>query len=131
MHTDFRLYRVILLVSDIENAVEFYTQLFRSEGIRVSAGRHYFDLAGTILAVYDPVSDGDNQGEWKYHENQYIYIAVQVLEEVMVSVEHLGGIITQPITHMPWGERLFYALDPFNNPICFVQKDTLFKGYKN
>ena len=29
---------------------------------------------------------------------------------------------------MPWGERLFYANDIFNNPISFVDVRTIFKG---
>jgi hypothetical protein len=28
----------------------------------------------------------------------------------------------------PWGERSFYAHDPFENPICFVDSQTLFTG---
>jgi uncharacterized glyoxalase superfamily protein PhnB len=28
----------------------------------------------------------------------------------------------------PWGERSFYARDPFGNPICFVDEKTVFTG---
>jgi hypothetical protein len=28
----------------------------------------------------------------------------------------------------PWGERSFYAKDPFGNPICFVDEQTVFTG---
>jgi len=28
----------------------------------------------------------------------------------------------------PWGERSFYAVDPFGNPLCFVDQKTLFTG---
>ena len=44
-----RLYRVILPVRSIEAAAEFYSGLFEMSGERVSPGRHYFDLGGTIL----------------------------------------------------------------------------------
>ena len=27
-----------------------------------------------------------------------------------------------------WGERSFHARDPFENPICFVDSQTLFTG---
>jgi len=43
------LFRVILPVSDIEAASDFYTQVLGMSGIRVSGGRHYFDCGGTIL----------------------------------------------------------------------------------
>jgi len=29
---------------------------------------------------------------------------------------------------MPWGETMFYALDPFGNPISFVKAGTEFTG---
>ena len=28
----------------------------------------------------------------------------------------------------PWGERSFYATDPFDNPLCFVARDSVFTG---
>jgi len=34
------------------------------------------------------------------------------------------------IEAMPWGERLFYATDPWGNPICFVDSVTVFTGHK-
>lgn len=29
---------------------------------------------------------------------------------------------------MPWGERMFWAADPFGNPISFVDEKTKFTG---
>jgi catechol 2,3-dioxygenase-like lactoylglutathione lyase family enzyme len=55
-----KLHRVILPVRNIEKAVEFYQPLFDMKGVRVSPGRHYFNLGGTILACYDPVTDEDD-----------------------------------------------------------------------
>lgn len=52
------LYRVSLPVPDIAQAARFYGEV-EAPGERVSPGRHYFDCAGTILALYDPVADGD------------------------------------------------------------------------
>jgi predicted enzyme related to lactoylglutathione lyase len=74
------LYRVIVPVTDIERAVAFYAPLFDSPGERVSPGRHYFDLGGTIFAVYDPAADGDEASEWRHHPNQYIYMSVDDID---------------------------------------------------
>ncbi|MDA2923492.1 VOC family protein [Acidobacteria bacterium AH-259-L09] len=125
-----RLYRVILPVTDIGRAEEFYATLFQEPGERVSPGRHYFNLAGTILAVYDPVSDGDPlDGGWKHHQNQYIYIGVGDLEAAFDRAKEAGAsLLSERIETMPWGERLFYARDPFQNPICLVDDQTLFMG---
>jgi catechol 2,3-dioxygenase-like lactoylglutathione lyase family enzyme len=54
-----RLFRVILPVTDIEEAKKFYGLVLGMPGERVSPGRHYFDCGGTVLACYDPVADGD------------------------------------------------------------------------
>jgi hypothetical protein len=34
-----------------------------------------------------------------------------------------GDIVTRP-----WGERSFYAADPFGNRLCFVDEQTIFTG---
>jgi len=125
-----RLYRVILPVDDIERAQQFYGQLLRIEGERVSPGRHYFDCGGVILACYDPAADGDERGEgWRPHFNQYVYFAVSNLEDFFERARALDcRSLDEEIAEMPWGERLFYAQDPFGNPICFVDEKTVFTG---
>jgi len=124
-----RLYRVIIPVRDIEAAVKFYSELFQSEGERVSPGRHYFNLGGTVFAVYDPTADGDVASEWKYHPYQYVYIGVSDVDAILKRAGDLGAtLVTNEVELMPWGERLFYALDPFGTPICFVDSKTLFTG---
>lgn len=125
-----RLYRVILPVTDIASAAKFYADLFQLPGERISPGRHYFNLGGTILAVYDPTADGDPLDEgWKHHKNQYIYIGVRDLEAAFERVKQGGAtLVSEKIKTMPWGERLFYARDPFQNPICLVDEQTLFMG---
>ena len=125
------LYRVILPVSDIDRAAAFYSALFNTPGQRVSPGRHYFNCGNTILACYDPVADGDgDQDGWRFHPHQYLYFAVADLEVMMARVQKAGGTIERGIQTMPWGERLFYARDPFNARISFVDERTLFKGQK-
>jgi len=43
-------------------------------------------------------------------------------------VKASGGSVDTDIEVMPWGERLFYASDPFGSRICFVDEDTLYTG---
>jgi len=125
-----RLYRVILPVADIDMAEKFYSYVMQMSGERISPGRHYFNLGGTILAVYNPVADGDSLHEgWKHHPNQYIYISVNDLEAAFERARHAGAtLLSKDIETMPWGERSLYARDPFQNPICFVDDTTLFMG---
>jgi len=124
-----KLYRVILPVSDIDAAAVFYGQVFQLAGERVSPGRHYFDCRGVILACYDPEADGDTLGSgWMHHENQYVYFSVPDLESIRERVEEAGGHNLTEIDDMPWGERVFYALDPLGSRLSFVQEDTVFRG---
>ena len=124
-----RLYRVILPVTDIENAAAFYGAIFETPGRRVSPGRHYFNCGDTILACYDPVADGDGEhGGWRQHPLQYLYFAVSNLESVLARVQSAGGVIVADIKTMPWGERMFYARDPFGSQISFVDEKTIFTG---
>ena len=58
-----------------------------------------------------------------------IYIGVSDLEAVLERAKQAGAtLISEEIESMPWGERLFYAHDPFQNPICLVDDQTLFMG---
>lgn len=123
------LYRVIHPVGDIDVAADFFSAVFGTQGERVSPGRHYFGCGGTILACYDPVADGDELGDrWRHHESQYLYFAVADLEAALRAVAEACGEITADIETMPWGERKFYARDPFGNPISFVDGSTVFTG---
>ncbi|HLF34514.1 MAG TPA: VOC family protein [Cyclobacteriaceae bacterium] len=124
------LYRIIFPVNDINEATNFYSNVFEQAGLRVSPGRHYFDLGGTILAIYDPIADGDViKQPWTFHENQYIYIATDNLESVHKKFHNSNSKhVDKRVQLMPWGEKLFYANDPFGNPICFVDGKTIFKG---
>ncbi|RXI96420.1 VOC family protein [Anaerobacillus alkaliphilus] len=125
-----KLYRVILPVSDIEEATVFYRKLLNIEGKRVSTGRHYFDCDGTILACFDPKADGDN---YEAQPNpDYIYISVANLEEIFEKVcQWNTALVKATIKVQPWGEKSFYMKDPYGNPICFVDEKTVFRGLNN
>lgn len=126
------LCRVIQPVRNIEGAARFYSHVLGTGGDRVSPRRHYFICGCTILACYDPVADGDGIGEgWNHHFNQYLYFSTPDLEETQARVANAGGTITAGIATMPWGERMFYAKDPFGNPISFVDERTVFRGVES
>jgi predicted enzyme related to lactoylglutathione lyase len=122
-----KLFRVILPVSDISRAAKFFGVLLNDPGKRVSGGRHYFDCGGTILACVDPRADGDH---FETAANpEHVYFAVADLEEVFARAQGAGcRRIDGEIKIRSWGERSFYAEDPFGNPICFVDEATVFTG---
>lgn len=129
-----RLYRVILPVTDIDRAARFYSSVLGLAGERVSPGRHYFagpEASGAILACYSPGEDGDadeHGHSWTPHPFQYLYFSVADLYGVRKRCLAAGATGVTEIEPMPWGETLFYAVDPFGNPISFVQSGTEFAG---
>ena len=122
-----RLFRVILPVSDIDAAAGFYAAILGVPGTRVSRGRHYFDCGGTILACFDPRADGD---DFDARPNpDHVYFAVDDLAATFAAARAAGcRALDAAVATRPWGERSFYAQDPFANPVCFVQRGTEFTG---
>jgi catechol 2,3-dioxygenase-like lactoylglutathione lyase family enzyme len=123
-----RLFRVILPVADMAEAEAFYTRLLGVQGRRVAPQRHYFDAGEVILALVDPRGP---EGAADVRPNQeYLYFAVSDLEQFHARAAELGVLDREmgTIARRPWGERSFYAHDPFGNPICFVDEKTLFTG---
>jgi uncharacterized glyoxalase superfamily protein PhnB len=122
-----KLFRVILPVSEIALAERFYSQVLGMPGKRVSPGRLYFDCGGVILACYDPKADGDSHAATPNPD--YVYLAVGDLEIVFQRASVAGcQWIEEKIETRPWGERSFYLRDPFGNPVCFVDENTVFRG---
>ena len=127
------LFRIILQVSDLDKAAEFYSKLLDDPGRRIPrASRHYIDCGPVILALVD-VSAGGEKAE-PLPDN--IYFAVDDLEKVharavalgCLSDEDVHGASAGEIVVRPWGERSFYVHDPWGNGLCFVDENTLFTG---
>ena len=122
-----RLFRMIIPVSEGENAASFYSQLLGLEGRSVGGGRHYFDCGPVILALLET-------GKPAHPEN--LFFAVANLEEIHERAREMGclspelvhGASAAEILTRPWGERSFYVLDPSGHRLCFVDETTLFTG---
>jgi predicted enzyme related to lactoylglutathione lyase len=128
-----KLFRIILQVDDLDKAEEFYGRLLGDAGRRIPyASRHYIDCGPVILALVDPVIDGEQA---KPLPDQ-IYFSVSDLEKVYARASDMGCLSTDDvhgasageIVVRPWGERSFYVYDPWGNGLCFVDEKTLFTG---
>ena len=126
------LYRIILQVDNLDKAEEFYGTLLDDRGRRIPRGsRHYFDCGPVILALVDVTSESEPKPL-----PDYIYFSVNDLEAVYQRARELGCLSTEDvhgesageIVKRPWGERSFYAYDPWGNGLCFVDENTLFTG---
>jgi catechol 2,3-dioxygenase-like lactoylglutathione lyase family enzyme len=128
-----RLFRIILQVSDLDKATEFYSKLLADKGRRIPRGsRHYFDCGDIILALVDVTAGGEAAKPLPDH----IYFAVNNLADVHTRASELGCLSTADvhgasageIVKRPWGELSFYVDDPWGNGLCFVDDETLFTG---
>jgi predicted enzyme related to lactoylglutathione lyase len=125
-----KIFRVTLEVGDVERGAEFYAQLLGTPGRRHPGSRHYFDCGGVILAVQDVSRAGLSP-----HPNaKSLYFAVDDLEAVHARAAALGALAPYDvhgapggdIVTRPWQERSFYAVDPWENDLCFVEEGTLY-----
>lgn len=121
-----RLFRVALPVTDIEKASSFYARVLATPGERVSKNRHYFDCGGTILACVEP---GPQQGTASTPNQEHLFFVVSDIEGVFQRVKEAGcQYLDEKVVTQHWGERAFFAEDPFGNPLGFIDEATLFTG---
>lgn len=126
-----KLFRLNVEVGDLSAAISFYTKLLGVEGRKQAGSRCYFNCGPVTLQVLDVSSSSQPHPAAKS-----LYFTVNDLEAAFerattlkcLSKEHVhdapgGGIVVRP-----WGERSFYAEDPWKNPLCFVEEGTVYAG---
>ena len=129
------LYRIILQVDNLDKAEEFYGTLLGDRGRRIPRGsRHYIDCGPVILALVDVTGESADFKPTPLPD--YVYFAVDDVDAFhararelnCLSTEDVHGASAGDIVKRPWGERSFYAHDPWGNGLCFVDETTLFTG---
>ena len=126
-----QFFRLNIEVGDLAAAIAFYTQLLGVEGRKQAGSRCYFECGPVTLQVLDASSSGQPHSAAKA-----LYFTVKDLEAAHERARALkclsredvhdapgGGIVVRP-----WGERSFYVLDPWKNPLCFVEEGTVYAG---
>ncbi len=126
------VFRIALEIRDAAAIGRDYARLLGVEARAVGGGRVYFDCGPVILALVDV------SGERRKPKPiaQDIYFAVANLKAFHARAKGLGWLADGEvhgeeggaIVVRPWGERSFYAVDPFGNRLCFVDGKTLFTG---
>ena len=101
------------------------------QGRKQPGARSYFECGPVTLSVLDVSSVGSPHTAAKA-----LYFTVKNLEAAFERAKELG-CLSQESVHdapgggivvRPWGERSFYAVDPWGNPLCFVEEGTVYTG---
>jgi extradiol dioxygenase family protein len=122
------LFRLNIEVGDVEEAARFYGRLLGQAGRPQMGQRIYFEAGGVMLqvvAVPDP-----------HPLPKALYFSTADLDAIHAEAAALGCLSAEDVhgrpagqaVVRPWGERSFYADDPWGNPLCFVAADTIYAG---
>ena len=118
-----RLYQVVLSVSDIDQAEQFYSHLLGTPGRRVSPGQHHFECGGVILICNDLSTEGDSS-QTSSSPHRFIFV-VEDIEAVFERAQSGGcASVDEQILSQPWGERSFFSVDPFKHSLGFMDETT-------
>jgi len=126
-----RLFRLNIEVGDLDKAAAFYGELLGMPGRKQAGSRVYFVCGDVTLQIVDVTARGAPHVAAKA-----LYFAVGDLDAAFarakalrcLSSEEVHGESGGAITVRPWGERSFYAQDPWGNPLCFVEAGTIYGG---
>jgi predicted enzyme related to lactoylglutathione lyase len=125
-----QFFRLNIEVGDLGQAERFYGTLLGLQG-RQAGSRVYFQAGPVTLQVVDVSSQGRPHPGAKA-----LYFTVRDLDAAFARAKALGCLSRESvhdapgggIVVRPWGERSFYAEDPWSNPLCFVEEGTTYAG---
>jgi catechol 2,3-dioxygenase-like lactoylglutathione lyase family enzyme len=126
-----QFFRLNVEVGNLDAAAAFYTKLLGVQGRKQPGRRCYFDCGPVTLQVLDVSSIRQPHPAAKA-----LYFTVKNLDGASERAKTLGCLSREDvhdapgggIVVRPWGERSFYAEDPWGNPLCFVEEGTVYTG---
>ena len=126
-----QFFRLNIEVANLDAAIKFYTTLLDIQGRKQPGARVYFEAGPVTLQVVDVSSVGKPHPAAKT-----LYFTVKDLDAAFARAQALGCLSRESvhdapgggIVVRPWGERSFYAEDPWSNPLCFVEEGTVYTG---
>jgi catechol 2,3-dioxygenase-like lactoylglutathione lyase family enzyme len=131
MHDVPQFFRLNVEVGDLDAAEKFYGKLLDVQGRRQAGARVYFECGPVTLQVLDVSST-----RTPHPAAKALYFTLRQLEPAFARAKALGCLSRETvhdapgggIVVRPWGERSFYAEDPWKNPLCFVEEGTVYTG---
>jgi catechol 2,3-dioxygenase-like lactoylglutathione lyase family enzyme len=123
-----QLFRLNIEVGDLGAAQKFYESLLGAPGRGQAGGRFYINAGPVTFQVVQTPSP--------HKAAKALYFTVTDLDAIhtraaalqSLSADMVHGLKAGEISVKPWGERSFYANDPWGNPLCFVEAGTVYAG---
>lgn len=122
-------FRLTVEVGNLDQAEEFYNKLFHTKGLRSPGARVYIQAGPVALQVLDV-----SAASAPHPSAKSLYFTVKDLQAIHDRAQFLGAL-SETLVHgspggeiakRPWGERSFYAEDPWGNALCFVEAGTTY-----
>ena len=122
------LFRINIEVGDLARAGTEWGEMLGLGGRPQAGSRVYFTAGAVTLQVVEH--------DEPHPAAKALYFLVDDLDGTHARAKKLGWLSKElvhgqaggAISVRPWGERSFYALDPWGNPLCFVEEGTVYKG---
>lgn len=123
-----RLFRLNVEVANLAAAADFYSTLFEA-ALRPQMGSRVYLEAGAVTLQIVEIAD-------PHPLPKALYFEVDDLDAFHSRAMALGATSSGNVHGLPagephvrpWGERSFYADDPWGNPLCFVEAGTRYAG---
>ncbi len=122
------MFRLNVEVGNIDQAAEFYSKLFGIVGRKQAGSRCYFTCGAVTLQVVGVPHPHPAAKALYFTVNDLDAIFERAKALKCLSKEDVHGVSGGAITVRPWGERSFYAVDQWENPLCFVEAGTVYPG---
>jgi catechol 2,3-dioxygenase-like lactoylglutathione lyase family enzyme len=123
-----KLFRLNLEVGNLDQAEKFYQALLGMTGRKQAGSRFYVECGSVTLQIVQIPNP--------HPAAKALYFTVRDLDGIHARAKALGCLSRErvhsdaggEIVVRPWGERSFYAEDPWGNPLCFVEAGTVYPG---
>ena len=121
-------FRLNIEVGDLAQAQRCYEMLLNTRGRGQAGHRFYIDAGPVVLQII--------AAEHPHTAAKALYFATADLDAVRARAASLGclsservhGLEGGEISVKPWGERSYYANDPWRSPLCFVEAGKEYAG---
>lgn len=123
-----QFFRLNIEVGDLAAAQSFYETLLATSGRQRPGNRFYIDAGPITFQVVATPQPHAAAKALYFSTRDLDAVHARAMQLGCLSDEMVHGLKAGDITVKPWGERSFYADDPWGNPLCFVDAGTVYAG---